>query len=314
VSAPPRAAVVLGTRGSALARAQTERVLELLREAWPGLQGELREIVTEGDRTQANGRPLPEIGGKGLFTAELESALREGGVDFAVHSLKDLPTAETPGIAIGAVAAREDVRDCLLARDGLLLQELPPGAVVGTSSLRRAAQVRGMRHDVEVRSIRGNVDTRVRKVKEGKYDAVVVAAAGIRRLGLDREVAEWFEPDVLVPAPGQGALAVQCRADDEAALELLSRIDDPRSRAESTAERAFLSELDAGCTAPVGAYAEAILPQGALYVRLRGLVASPDGRDVVRVEGDGAPEEVGARLAHDALRAGAFEILEAIRG
>jgi hydroxymethylbilane synthase len=325
VSAPrrarhERAAVVLGTRGSALARAQTERVVELLQSAWPELACETRSIVTEGDRTQENGRPLPEIGGKGLFTAELERALRDGEIDLAVHSLKDLPTEDAPGVAIGAVALREDPRDCLVSRAGAGFAELPSGAVVGTSSLRRAAQVRGMRHDLEVRSIRGNVDTRVGKVRQGEFDAAVLAAAGMRRLGLEAEVAEWFDPETMVPAPGQGALAVQCRAADEAALELLARVDDPRARAEGAAERAFLRALDSGCTAPVGAYALALEtpsgsePQSALHVHLVGLVASPDGRDVVRVEGEGEPVEVGGRLAREALAAGAFEILEAIRG
>jgi hydroxymethylbilane synthase len=320
VSAPPRAAVVVGTRGSALARIQTDRVIELLRAAWPDLECEARPIVTEGDRTQADGRPLPEIGGKGLFTMELEEALRQGGVDLAVHSLKDLPTADTPGIALGAVVLREDVRDCLVSRERVALRDLPPRARVGTSSLRRGAQLRGMRHDLELSSIRGNVDTRVRKVREGGLDAVVLAAAGIRRLGLEDEVSEWFDPETFVPAPGQGALGVQCRAGDEAVLELLARVDDPRSRAEGAAERAFLRELEAGCTAPVGAYAQALEapsgsePQGNTHVRLVGLVASTDGHDVVRVEGEGEPEEVGGRLAREALSAGAHEILEAIRG
>jgi hydroxymethylbilane synthase len=307
-----RAALVLGTRGSALARAQTERVVELLQAAWPALECETRSIVTEGDRTQANGRPLPEIGGKGLFTEELERALRDGEIELAVHSLKDLPTADAPGIAIGAVVLREDPRDCLVSRAGVGLSELPSGAIVGTSSLRRAAQVRGMRHDLEVRSIRGNVDTRVGKVRQGEFDAAVLAAAGIRRLGLEAEVAEWFDAETMVPAPGQGALAVQCRPDDEAVLELLERVDDTRARAEGAAEREFLRELDSGCTAPVGAYAHAL--EGEAHVHLVGLVASPDGRDLVRVEGEGEPAEVGARLAREALAAGAFEILEAIRG
>jgi hydroxymethylbilane synthase len=311
VSAPPRAAVVLGTRGSALARAQTERVVELLQGAWLELDCETRSIVTEGDRTQENGQPLPEIGGKGLFTEELERALRDDEIDLAVHSLKDLPTADAPGVAIGAVVLREDARDCLVSRAGVVLGQLPEGAVIGTSSLRRAAQVRGMRHDLEIRSIRGNVDTRIRKVREGEFDAAVLAAAGIRRLGLEAEVSEFFDPQAMVPAPGQGALAVQCRADDQAALELLAGVDDPRSRAEGAAEREFLRELDSGCTAPVGAYAQA---EGASHVHLVGLVASPDGRDVVRVEGEGEPLEVGSRLAREALAAGAFEILEAIRG
>lgn len=312
MSAPPptAAAVTVGTRSSPLARAQTARVVELLEAAWAGLHAEPLLIATTGDRTQASGEPLPDIGGKGLFTAELEQALRSGEIDLAVHSLKDLPTEDPDGLVLGAVCEREDVRDCLVTAGGFTLHELPAGALVGTSSLRRAAQLRGLRHDVEIGSIRGNVDTRIRKVLDGEVAGVVLAAAGIRRLGLGDDVSEWFAPETFLPAPGQGALAVQCRDGDEAVLELLAPIDHAGARATTTAERAFLRELAAGCTAPVGAYAE----PGAEGVHLRGLVASVDGRDVVRVEGEGEPEEVGARLAREALSGGADEILAAIRG
>jgi len=291
--------------------AQTERAIELLRIAWPELVCEIEPIVTHGDRTQASGEPLPEIGGKGLFTAELEQALRDGRIDLAVHSLKDLPTEDAPGLALGAICLREDARDCLVARDGLALEQLPPGAAIGTSSLRRSAQLRGMRHDVVIGSIRGNVDTRIRKVHEGAFDAVVLAAAGIRRLGRERDVTDWFEPERMVPAPGQGALALQCRADDGETLALLAKVDDAGAHAEGIAERAFLRTLDAGCTAPVGAHAQTSAPR---ELRMVGLVTSVDGRDVVRVEGQGDPDEVGERLAREALAAGAHEILEAIRG
>jgi len=311
-AAPAVAAVVLGTRASALARAQTERVAESLRQAWPEIDCRTRPIATRGDRTQASGVPLPTIGGKGLFTAELERALRAGTIDLAVHSLKDLPTEESPGIALGAVCLREDVRDCLVAREGHSLRGLPPGAIVGTSSLRRAAQLLGLRHDLDVRSIRGNVDTRVRKVQDGEFDAVVLAAAGVLRLGLEGAVTEWLETDKMLPAPGQGALGVQCRADDERVLTLLAAIDDPGARAETTAERVFLRALGAGCTAPVGARAQAL--ESDVRVRMEALVASPDGRQVVRVAGEGEPAELGERLAREALAAGAGEILEAIRG
>jgi hydroxymethylbilane synthase len=308
---PPRAAVVVGTRGSPLAVAQTEKACELLEEAWPGLVCELRAIVTQGDRTQSSGEPLPEIGGKGLFTAELEHALRNGEIDLAVHSLKDLPTEEVDGVDIGAVCLREDARDCLVSRSGKPLRGLTEGAVVGTSSLRRSAQLRALRPDLEVRSVRGNVETRIRKARGGAFDAVLLAAAGIKRLGLEREVAEWLDADVMLPAPGQGALALQCRAGDDPTLELLEAVDDAVARAATTAERWFLRALGAGCTAPVAARAEAA-DGGA--VRLTGLVASPDGREIVRVSGDGEPEEVGERLARDALRSGAGTILEALRG
>ena len=312
MSAPPRqAAVVLGTRASALARAQTESVIALLTAAWPDLACATKVISTAGDRTQASGEPLPEIGGKGLFTAELERALRDGDIDLAVHSLKDLPTEDSGGVVVGAVSARDDVRDCVVARDHGSLADLPRDAVVGTSSLRRGAQLRALRSDLDVRSIRGNVDTRIEKVRAGAYDAVVLAAAGIHRLGLEEAVTEWLEPDAMLPAPGQGALAIQCRADDDAILALLSEIDHPNARAETTAEREFLRALGAGCAAPVAALAtRTTTPR----VRLQGLVAAVDGTRMVRVEGEGEPHSIGEQLAVEALADGAERILAAIRG
>jgi hydroxymethylbilane synthase len=311
VSAPPRkAAVVLGTRASALARAQTDAVIAVLGAAHPDVRFETRAIATTGDRTQASGEPLPEIGGKGLFTAELERALLDGEIDLAVHSLKDLPTEDADGVVVGTVTQREDVRDCVVARDGLALAELPAGAVVGTSSLRRAAQLRALSPDLVIRSIRGNVDTRIGKVSAGEYDAVVLAAAGVRRLELSGVVTDWLSPDVMLPAPGQGALGIQCRADDEQLRELLEVIENPVARAETTAERDFLRMLGAGCAAPVAALARCTTTP---RVRLQGLVATADGEQMVRVQGEGEPNELGARLAKDALGAGADRILAAIR-
>ena len=311
MSAPPLpAAVTLGTRASALARAQTEIVAARLATARPALECTTRVISTAGDRTQDSGEPLPSIGGKGLFTAELERALRDGAIDIAVHSLKDLPTEDAPGVAIGAVTAREDVRDCLVARTAGSLAALPAGAVVGTSSLRRSAQLAALRPDLEIRSIRGNVDTRIRKVSDGEYDAAVLAAAGIRRLALDDVVTEWLSDETMLPAPGQGALAIQCRADDEAVLALLAALDDPAARAETTAERAFLRTLGGGCAAPVAALAVTTTTP---RVRLQGLVASVDGRQVVRVTGEGEPADVGERLAEEALSRGADRILADVR-
>ncbi len=308
---PGREAVIVGTRGSTLARRQTARVVELLERARPGLACEERVVVTDGDRTQGSGQPLPEIGGKGLFTAELERGLRASELDLAVHSLKDLPTEDAAGVVVGAVCLREDARDCLVSREGRRLEQLADGAVVGTSSLRRAAQLRASRPDLEIWSIRGNVDTRIRKVRDGEYDASVLAAAGIMRLGLEDAVTEWLSLETMLPAPGQGALAVQCRAEDDAVLELLAAIDDAETRTTTTAERAFLRGLGGGCAAPVAAHAE---PVGEGRVALKGLVASADGRDVVRVEGSGEPVEVGERLAREALALGGEAILEKIRG
>jgi hydroxymethylbilane synthase len=302
--------VTLGTRGSALARAQTELVAARLGAVGSGVACSTRVISTAGDRTQDSGEPLPSIGGKGLFTQELERALRDGEIDLAVHSLKDLPTEEAPGVAIAAVTARDDVRDCLVAREAGSLADLAPGSVVGTSSLRRSAQLAALRPDLEIRSIRGNVDTRIRKVTEGEYDAAVLAAAGIRRLGLDEVVTEWLSDATMLPAPGQGALAVQCRADDDGMRALLAGLDDGVARAETTAERAFLRALGGGCAAPVAALATTTTTP---RVRLQGLVASVDGRDVVRVHGEGDPHEVGERLAQEALSLGADRILAGVR-
>jgi hydroxymethylbilane synthase len=311
VSAPPLpAAVTLGTRASALARAQTDLVAARLASVRPALECTTRVISTAGDRTQDSGEPLPSIGGKGLFTAELERALRDGAIDVAVHSLKDLPTEDAPGLAIGAVTEREDVRDCLVARTAGSLEELPVGAVVGTSSLRRSAQLAALRPDLEIRSIRGNVDTRIRKVADGEYDAAVLAAAGIRRLRLDHVVTEWLSDETMLPAPGQGALAIQCRVDDRSVLALLAALDDPAARAETTAERAFLRRLGGGCAAPVAALAATTTTP---RVRLQGLVASVDGRQVVRVTGEGEPADVGERLAEEALSLGADRILAGVR-
>ena len=307
MSAPPLpAAVTLGTRASALARAQTELVATLLAAARPDVALSTRVLSTAGDRSQESGVPLPEIGGKGLFTAELERALLEGDIDVAVHSLKDLPTEDAAGVVVGAVTSREDVRDCLVARTATSLAGLAEGAIVGTSSLRRSAQLAALRPDLEIRSIRGNVDTRIRKVEAGEYDAAVLAAAGVRRLGLESVVSEWLSPETMLPAPGQGALAVQCRLDDMAIRSLLAELDDGAARAETAAERAFLAALGGGCAAPVAAHAVAATTT---HVRLQGLVASVDGRDVVRVRGEGDPVEVGARLAQEALSLGADRIL-----
>jgi hydroxymethylbilane synthase len=307
VSAPPLpAAVTLGTRASALARAQTELVAALLATARPGLALSTRVLSTAGDRTQESGAPLPEIGGKGLFTAELERALLEGEIDVAVHSLKDLPTEDDAGVVVGAVTSREDVRDCLVSRTAASLADLAEGALVGTSSLRRSAQLAALRADLEIRSIRGNVDTRIRKVEAGEYDAAVLAAAGVRRLGLESAVSEWLAPETMLPAPGQGALAIQCRDEDAAMRSLLAELDDADARAETTAERAFLRALGGGCAAPVAAHAVATTTP---RVRLQGLVASVDGRDVVRVRGEGDSVDVGFQLAEEALSRGADRIL-----
>jgi hydroxymethylbilane synthase len=288
--------LTIGTRTSALAMWQTQHVEDQLQSAWPDLTCELRPFVTQGDKTLD--KPLPQIGGKGLFTAELERALLAGDIDLAVHSLKDLP--------LGAIGTRADVRDVLVSKQGLALDTLPAGALVGTSSLRRRAQLLHSRQDVYVKPIRGNVDTRIRKVMAGEYDAAVLAAAGVTRLGLDEYITQWLSLADMLPAPGQGALAIQCRADDARTLRLLAAIDDPDTRACVTAERAFLHGLDGGCSTPVAAYATI----QTAHIHLTGLVASVDGAQRIRLTGTGAePFQLGVDLAQQARREGAQELL-----
>jgi len=288
--------LLVGTRTSRLAVWQTDHVVGQLQERWPSLSFETRTLVTKGDK--ALEKPLPEIEGKGLFTSELENALREGKIDIAVHSLKDLPVEDADGLSLGAIVGRADVRDVLVARNDWSLGTLPEGAVLGTSSLRRQVQLLARRPDLRVQSIRGNVDTRIRKVQDGQYDATVLAAAGVTRLGLDEHVTDWLPLEVMLPAPGQGALAVQCRADDARVLSLLSRIDSQEVRSCVAAERSFLHHLGGGCGLPVAAYAAI---EGR-ELRLQGLVASPDGQQRVGVVDTGAaPEQLGAQLAKRAL-------------
>lgn len=307
----PKRTLTAGTRTSKLALWQTNHVIHRLQEAWPGLECHTETFVTKGDKTLD--KPLPQIGGKGLFTAELERALHQGEIDVAVHSLKDLPVENAPGLTLGAIASRADVYDGLVANNGWTLETLPTGAVVGTSSVRRQAQLLAVRPDLIVKSIRGNVGTRVRKVKEGQYDAAVLAAAGLQRLDLTEVVTQWLPFDLMLPAPGQGALAVQCRADDEETLALLAAIDDADVRAAVTAERTFLDQLGGGCSAPIAAYAtvEGTWPRATLT--MQALVATTDGRRLIRVDGrDKDGRALGTRLAKEAMQKGATDILSTL--
>lgn len=298
-----------GTRKSRLARWQTARVMEALRQS-VGARCEEVPISTEGDRVLD--RPLPEIGGKGVFTAALETALRERAIDFAVHSLKDLPVEIADDLVIAAVWERADPRDVLISRDGHRLRTLPGGAAVATSSTRRIAQLRVARPDLRIVPLRGNVDTRVRRAMAGEYDAIVIAAAGVERLGLQDAIAEYLPFEVMLPAPGQGALAIQCRAGDAATRALIASLDDPVARATTAAERGFLAALGGGCAAPIAALGEIRGAGGDARLHLRGLVASLDGGRVVRVSGDATPVEAAAlagRLAREATRLGAGALL-----
>jgi len=303
---------VVGTRGSRLALRQAEIALEALRGAHSGRTFEKRAIQTSGDRSTAS---LSEIGGRGVFVIEIERALLAGQIDIAVHSLKDLPSEETGGLTIAAVLPREDPRDALVARSGARLAELPAGASVATGSPRRAVQVLAARPDVTVSDIRGNVDTRVRKVEEGEYDAVVLAAAGLKRLGWLDRASQVFEPEEMLPAVGQGALAVQVRSDETETLAAVAALDDPATRAAITAERAFERRLGGGCSAAIGGYAT--LSPGPSADRapllLRGLVGEPGGR-ILRAEMEGVASEadmLGVRLAEYLIGQGAEELLGA---
>ncbi len=297
--------LIFATRPSALAHWQTAHIIHLLQNAHPGLECSERIITTAGDRNVD--RPLPEIGGKGIFTTELETALLSGEVHAAVHSLKDLPVEDRAGIVVAAIPERESAFDVLVSANGQTLVNLPEAARVGTCSLRRGAQLLAQRPDLIILPLRGNVDTRVRKVTNGEYDAIVLAYAGLSRLGLQAHITETFALDVMLPAPGQGALAVQCRADDIETIKLLAAIHDSITADAVDAERAFLSGLGGGCLLPVGAFAQKNNEQ----IILTGAVISADGKQAIRLSAmDKEPRELGERLAQLVLERGAAELLK----
>lgn len=300
-----RATLRAGTRASTLALRQTALIVEQVRAAHTGLTVETVEVRTEGDRDRTT--PLSVLGGKGIFVKELEAALLDGRIDFAVHSLKDVPSTLPPGLALAAIGVRADVRDALVSRDGLRLDELPPGARVGTGSRRRRAELLAMRRDIEPVEVRGNVDTRIRGVREGSVDAVVLAAAGLERLGRLHEAAQIFAVDELLPAVGQGALAVEIRADDRDAAAIFAAIDDAETHRCIRAERAFLARLGAGCTTPAGAFCV----QEGDELLLRALLAGDDGamlRDTRRGQID-TPERLGEAVAEALIARGALDVL-----
>lgn len=284
----------IGTRGSALARRQVELAIEALSQHHADLQIETIVLQTEGDRRSEVS--LEEIGGQGVFVKDIEARLLRGEIDLAVHSLKDMPAESPIGLRLAAVLPRGDARDALVTKDGKTLPELPAGARIGSDSRRRAVQLLALRPDVEVVSIRGNVDTRLRKVDDGDYDAAVLAAAGLQRLGLLGRASQVFSVRELLPAVGQGVMALQCRADDAELIELLNNVDDQETRVAITAERAFLRTLGAGCRLPVGAYATV---EGDT-LRLDALLADEAGK-AHRAKASGpcsAAERTGVALAY----------------
>jgi hydroxymethylbilane synthase len=304
VSSPIR----LGTRASALATTQAVWVAERITGAL-GREVELVEVTTAGDLDRG---PLAQLGGTGVFVSALRDALLEGRVDVAVHSLKDLPTDPPARITLAAVPLREDPRDVVVARDGLTLGELPVGSRLGTGSPRRAAQLRALGLGLEIVDIRGNVDTRIRKVRDGEYDAVVLARAGLARLGRLDDATEVLDPLQMLPAPGQGALAVEARSDDALAVEL-AVLDDARTRAAVTAERAVLATLEGGCAAPIGVLAEVVEGEDGDELWVRAVALSSDGELSVRMSATGDPADadgVGNRLESDMLAEGAAQLTD----
>lgn len=297
----------LGTRRSTLATTQSSWVADRLREL--GHDVELVEITTDGDRDRTT--PLASMGGTGVFVSALREALRDGTVDLAVHSLKDLPTTPEDDLVVAAIPSREDPRDALVARDGLTLGELPEGATVGTGSPRRRAQLEALGLGLQLRELRGNVDTRLGKVSGGELDAVVLAHAGLRRIGRAEVVTEVLDPIQMLPAPGQGALAVEVRADDASTRDAVADLDHADTRACVVAERAVLAELEAGCSAPIGALAEVVLGDEGDELSLRAVVASIDGTGDVRRSVAGRPEDadaLGRALARVLLEDGAADL------
>ncbi len=295
--------IVIGSRGSALALWQARHIQAKLLDL--GAEARIEIVKTTGDKIQDV--PLANVGGKGLFTKEIEEALLDGTIDVAVHSMKDVPTEIPAGLTIAAIPEREEARDALV---GCSLAELKPGSRIGTSSLRRASQLHALNRGLTIETLRGNVDTRLRKLDEGRYDAIVLAAAGLRRLGWQDRIRELIPPEIMCPSVGQGALAIETRAHTDkgggAAWELVRKLDDHAARAAVEAERALLATLGGGCQVPVGAHATL----DGKTIHLRAIVASPDGARVIRGElSGGDPERTGAQLGRMLLERGAREIL-----
>jgi len=301
--------IKIATRKSELALWQANHVADQLREHHPGLQVELLPMVTQGDIILD--QPLAQIGGKGLFLKELERALLNGSADIAVHSMKDVPVEKVPGLEVEVMLARANPLDALLSRDGLRLDELPPGARVGTSSLRRQCQLKAIRSDLVVADLRGNVNTRVRKLQEGQYDAIILACAGLERLGMDDLITEELGPPRWLPAATQGTIGVQCRADDAEVAALISVLSDPGTVLRTRAERAVATALQGSCQVPLAVFAE---NEGQEF-RVSGMVGMPDGSRVLRAESRGDPAQadaLAAQVAGKLLEQGAGRIIAAL--
>ncbi len=303
--------VVIGSRGSALALWQANWAKRKLASAYPDLSIEIEVIKTEGDRLSET--PLSHIGGKEVWTKEIEHALLSGSIDLAVHSLKDLPTRLPEGLVLGAISAREDVRDVLVSKNNRVFWDLPEGATVATSSLRRQAQLKHARPDLNFVAIRGNVDTRVKKLETENLDGIILAAAGLKRLGLGDHIADFIDPDICLPAPGQAALGIEIREGDQRITDLVGVLNCVETQQAVTAERAMLAALGGDCSVPIGGYA-AVDKASIAVLLLSGVVATPDGRRVISERREGqvsSPEQLGMRVARGLLKQGAGEILDA---
>lgn len=301
----------IGSRGSQLALQQAIYIQSELEKKYPGISASIKKVKTAGDKILDV--PLAKAGGKGLFVKEIEDSLLQEEIDIAVHSMKDVPAVLPPGLCIGAITSREDPRDVLISRDGSGFFHLSSGAHLGTSSLRRMSQLLNQRPDLKISSLRGNLDTRLKKLDSGTYDAIVVAAAGILRLGLEERITEYLPTNISLPAIGQGALCIECREGDRMVLEGISFLNHRDTSLCVRAERAFLNRLEGGCQVPIGAYA--IISHNRLDIE--GFVSSVDGRRMVRDKRSGAidnPEEIGLRLADSILSQGGEEILREIYG
>jgi hydroxymethylbilane synthase len=302
--------IIVGSRRSKLALTQTNWVIDQLKAIDPSYEFEVKEIVTKGD--QILDVTLSKVGGKGLFVKEIEQAMLDKEIDMAVHSMKDMPAVLPEGLTIGCIPEREDHRDAFISKNHVALKDLPSGAIVGTSSLRRGAQILSVRPDLEIKWIRGNIDTRLSKLKNEDYDAIILAAAGLSRMGWTSDVVtEFLDPDLCLPAVGQGALSIECRQDDEELLELLNRFSDEETTQTVTAERAFLHKMEGGCQVPIAGYAE-VKDNG--EVALTGLVASPDGRTIYKEYMTGSnPQTVGERVAESLTEQGAKALIDSVK-
>ncbi|WP_270179478.1 hydroxymethylbilane synthase [Alkalihalobacillus sp. CinArs1] len=301
--------IIVGSRRSKLAITQTKWVISKLKEINPEVDFEIKEIVTKGDKILDV--TLSKVGGKGLFVKEIEDAMLKGEIDMAVHSMKDMPSVLPEGLTIGCIPEREDFRDVLISQSKQLFRELPEGAIIGTSSLRRGAQLKAIRPDVEIKWIRGNIDTRLRKLEEEDYDAIVLAAAGLHRMGWSKEiVTEYLDADLCVPAVGQGALSIECRESDDELLGLLEKLNDEHTTQTVLAERAYLHTLEGGCQVPIAGHA--VLKDGT--ISLTGLVGEPDGSVVIKEMETGSDfKQVGVTLANRMKEQGAKEILDRVK-